>query len=89
MVEGDYGIISIRLNGVERCNTAHIPTATTSPTTAAATLGTTVFKNTELELETDINISTTGCPEKNAPQFLLNISGYKHPRRLRHILFER
>ena len=25
---------------------------------------------------------TTGCPEKNAPQFLPNFSGYKHARRL-------
>ena len=25
---------------------------------------------------------TTGCPEKNEPQFLLNISGYKHARKL-------
>ena len=34
-------------------------------------------------------VSSTLCPEKNAPQFLLNISGYKHPRRLGHISFER
>ena len=26
----------------------------------------------------------TGCPEKNAPQFLLYFSGYKHARRLGH-----
>ena len=35
------------------------------------------------------DFTVTGCPEKNAPQFLLDISDYKHPRRLRHILFER
>ena len=31
----------------------------------------------------------TGCPEKNAPQFLLNTSKSKHPRRLGHDSFER
>ena len=30
----------------------------------------------------------TGCLKKNEPQFLLNISGYKHSRRLKHISFE-
>ena len=27
----------------------------------------------------------TGCPEKNAPQLLPDISGYIHPRKLGHI----
>ena len=31
----------------------------------------------------------TGCPEKNEPQFLLNISGYKHARKLGHNSLER
>ena len=31
----------------------------------------------------------TGCPEKNALQFLLNFSGYKHARRLGHNSLER
>ena len=31
----------------------------------------------------------TGCPEKNAPQFLLNFSSYKHARRLGHNSLER
>ena len=31
----------------------------------------------------------TGCPEKNAPQFLLNFSGYKHARKLGHNSLER
>ena len=31
----------------------------------------------------------TGCPEKNAPQFLLKFSGYKHAKRLRHNSLER
>ena len=29
----------------------------------------------------EIVLPVTGCPEKNAPQFLLNFSGYKHARR--------
>ena len=32
---------------------------------------------------------TTGCPEKNAPQFLLNFSSYKHARKLGHNSLER
>ena len=31
----------------------------------------------------------TGCPEKNAPQILLNFSGYKHARKLGHNSLER
>ena len=31
----------------------------------------------------------TGCPEKNAPQFLLNFSGYKHARKQGHNSLER
>ena len=30
-----------------------------------------------------------GCPEKNAPQFMLYFSGYKPARRLGHNLLER
>ena len=30
-----------------------------------------------------------GCPEKNAPQFLLNFSDYKHAIRLGHDSMER
>ena len=33
--------------------------------------------------------NVTGCPEKNAPQFLLNFSGCKHARRLGHNSLER
>ena len=32
---------------------------------------------------------TTGCPEKNAPQFLLNFSVYKHAKKLGHNSLER
>ena len=31
----------------------------------------------------------TGCPEKNAPQFLLNFSCYKHAKKLQHNSLER
>ena len=33
-------------------------------------------------LDHDTNANNAGCPGKNAPQFLLNFSGYIHARRL-------
>ena len=32
----------------------------------------------------EIVLPVTGCPEKNAPQFLLNFSDYKHAKKIGH-----
>ena len=42
-----------------------------------------------LELTISQEAKSTWCPEKNAPEFLLNFSGCKHARRLGHNSLER
>ena len=48
-----------------------------------------IFHSLVIKKVANINKNSTGCPEKNEPQYLLNISGYKHARKLGHNSLER
>ena len=75
--EHTYTVIS---NNIAR--TEHIHTVTNNTATRTENIYS-VINNTIARTE------HTGCPEKNAPQFLLNFSGCKHARRMGHNSLER